>query len=67
MKNTIIMLAVIATLILTWMLFGLVGYLLSDLSYKECMTHGATLMLLLLFGCIPAIIVGNDLDDNLNP
>lgn len=67
MKNTIIMLAVIATLILTWMSFGLVGYLLSDLSYKECMTHGATLMLLLMFGCIPAIIVGNDLDDNLNP
>ena len=65
MKNTIIMLAVIATLILTWMLFGLVGYLLSDLSYKQCMTHGATLMLMLMFGVIPAIVVANDLDDKL--
>jgi hypothetical protein len=65
MKNTIIMLAVIATIILTWMLFGLVGYLLSDLSYKECMTHGATLMLMLMFGVIPAIVVANDLDDKL--
>ena len=59
------MLAVIATIILTWMLFGLVGYLLSDLSYKECMTHGATLMLMLMFGVIPAIVVANDLDDKL--
>jgi hypothetical protein len=65
MKSTKIMLAVIATIILTWMLFGLVGYLLSDLSYKECMTHGATLMLMLMFGVIPAIVVANDLDDKL--
>jgi fucose permease len=65
MKSTKIMLAVIATFLITWCVMGLIGWMLSDLSYKECMTHGATLMLLLLFGCIPAIIVGNDLDNKL--
>ena len=62
MKSTIIMVAVIATLLLTWCVMGMIGYLLSDLSYKECMTHGATLMLMLVFGWIPCIVVGADLD-----
>lgn len=62
MKSTIIMVAVIATLLITWCVMGLIGYLLSDLSYKECMTHGATLMLMLVFGWVPSIIVGADLD-----
>ena len=62
MKSTIIMVAVIATLLITWCVMGLIGYLLSDLSYKECMTHGATLMLMLVFGWIPCIVVGADLD-----
>ena len=62
MKSTIIMVAVIATLLLTWCVMGMIGYLLSDLSYKECMTHGATLMFMLVFGWVPCIIVGADLD-----
>ena len=59
------MLAVIATILLTWCVMGLIGYLLSDLSYKQCMTHGATLMLMLIFGWMPAIILGDDLDKSL--
>ena len=59
------MLAVIATILITWCVMGLIGYLLSDLSYKQCMTHGATLMLMLIFGWIPGIILGDDLDKNL--
>ena len=62
MKSTKIMLAVIATILLTWCVMGLIGWMLSDLSYKECMTHGATLMLMLVFGWIPCIVVGADLD-----
>lgn len=62
MKSTIIMVAVLATLLLTWCVMGTIGYLLSDLSYKECMTHGATLMLMLVFGWVPAVVVGADLD-----
>jgi len=63
MKKTIIMLAVIATFLITWCLIGFIGYLLSDLPYKDCMTHGATLMILLMFGIIPCIMVGDDLDN----
>lgn len=62
MKSTKIMLAVIATIISTWCLLGLIGWFVSDISYKECMTHGAVLMLMLIFGWIPAIIIGYDLD-----
>jgi hypothetical protein len=61
MKDTKIMLAVIATLISTWTLFSLIGYLLSDLSLRECYTHGATLMLMLIFGWIPSVIVASDI------
>lgn len=60
------MLAVIATILLTWCVMGLIGWMLSDLSYKECMTNGGTLFFMLLFGWIPCIIIGADLDKRLN-
>lgn len=66
MKSTKLMLAVIATLLITWCVMGLIGYLLSDLSFRDCMTHGGTLFLMLLLGWIPAIIVGDDVHDQLN-
>ena len=65
MKSTKIMLAFIATLLLTWCVMGLIGWILSDLSYKQCMTHNGTLMLMLIFGWMPAIIVGADVNDEL--
>lgn len=65
MKSTKIMLACIAIFILTWMSFGLIGYLLSDLSYKECMTHGSTFFCMLCFGWIPAGAIRYDLDKTL--
>ena len=65
MKTTKIMLAVIFTAIGTWTLMSLIGYALSDASLRECYTHGATLMLMLVFGWIPSAIVGYDLDDKL--
>ena len=62
MKTTKIMLAVIATFLITWLLFATIGYLLSDATdLKSCATHGGTLMLMLIFGWIPADIVGCDL------
>lgn len=63
MIKTKIMLAVIATFLTTWCVMGLIGYLLSDLSYKECMTHGATLMFLLIFGWIPSVIISYDMNE----
>ena len=65
MKSTKIMLAVIATTLITWIVMGLIGWFVSDLSFKECMTHGGTLMLMLIFGWVPAIIVGSDLSENI--
>jgi hypothetical protein len=66
MKSTKIMLAVIATLLSTWIVMGLIGCFISDLSFKECMSNGGTLMLMLIFGWIPAFFVGIDLNDSLN-
>lgn len=65
MKSTKLMLAVIATLLITWCVMGTIGWCLSDLSFRDCITHGGTLMLMLIVGWIPAIIVGNDVDDHL--
>ena len=66
MKSTKIMLAMIATLLITWCVIGSIGWMLSDLSYKDCMTHGGTLSLMLVFGWIPCIIIGSDLDEHIN-
>ena len=59
------MLAAIATTLITWCVMGLIGYLLSDLSYRDCMVDSITLFLMLIIGWIPAIIVGSDLDKQL--
>ena len=62
MRNTKLMLAGLSTFLLTWAFLGLVGYLLSnDVTYKECMTHEATIFILIVFGWIPVLVVFNDL------
>ena len=65
MKSTKIMLAIIATLLLTWCVTGSIGWMLSDLSYKDCMTNSGTFFFMLIFGWIPSIIIGADLDEKL--
>lgn len=65
MKGTKMMLAIAVTITLTAMTFGLIGYLLSDLTYKQCMQHGALWMGMLIFGWIPSVIVAMDLDERL--
>lgn len=66
MKSTKLMLAVIATFLSTWCVLGLIGYLLSDLSFRDCLICGPTLVLMLVLGWIPAIIVGSDVQERLN-
>ena len=66
MKSTKIMLAILATFLITWFVIGTIGYLLSDLSFRDCMTNGATIMIMFIIGWIPASIVGYDLDEHLN-
>ena len=50
MKSTKIMLAVIATLLSTWTLFSLIGYVLSDMSLRDCYTNFGTIMCMFIFG-----------------
>jgi hypothetical protein len=66
MKSTKLMLAVIATFLITWCVMGLIGYLLSDLSFRDCMTNGGTIMIMFIIGWIPASIVGYDVNEQLN-
>ncbi len=66
MKSTKLMLAAIATLLITWCVMGTIGWCVSDLSFRDCLTHGGTLMLMMIIGWIPAIIVANDVNDYLN-
>jgi len=62
MQNTKLMLAAVGTFLITWVLLGLIGYLLSnDVTYKECMTHSATIFVVIVFGWIPSFIVCNDI------
>jgi hypothetical protein len=63
MKNTKIMLAVLATLLITWLAIGTLGWLLFNLSFKNCLTNGGTLFLMLFIGWIPSLVVGIDLND----
>lgn len=62
MKQSKIMLAFIATILITWCVIGSIGWMLSDLSYKECMTDSGTFFFMLLIGWIPAGIVAEDLN-----
>lgn len=64
MKNTIVMLAFIATLLLTWMSISFIGWAVSsDLSFRACTTHIGTIMTMLLVGWIPSIVVIMDIDE----
>ena len=65
MKATKIMLAVIATFIITWLTLGLLFYVLSDMTYKESISNSGIGYMMLFIGWIPAVIVGADLSDNI--
>ena len=64
MKGPLTMLACLVTVLTTWMSLTLLGWAFSDstTSFKACATHGGTLMIMLIFGWVPAIIVGFDID-----
>lgn len=65
MKSTKIMLAVIASLIITWLTLGLIFYVLSDMTYKESLTSSVTGSIMLFIGWVPALIVGADIEQTL--
>ena len=64
MKNTKIMLLGIAVYIITWLLLGFIGYLLSDnMTFKEVITHSVILMIMVGLGWIPTLVVCGDYYD----
>jgi hypothetical protein len=65
MKATKIMLAVIATFIVTWLTLGLIFYVLSDMTYKESISNAGIAYTMLFIGWVPALIVGADVDNEL--
>ena len=66
MKSTKIMLACIACFVTTWLSISLIGYMLSDATFKTCATNGGTMMFMFILGWVPAFVVGIDLDKKLN-
>lgn len=60
------MLVVIVAFIITWLSIGLIGYLLSDTSYRDCILNRGTIMFMMVLGWIPAAVVGYDYDQYLN-
>jgi hypothetical protein len=67
MKDTKIMLAVVATFLSTWTMFSLIGWLLSDnVTLRNCYTDVGTILTMFMFGWIPSVIVANDLIKKLN-
>lgn len=65
MKATKIMLAVIATFIVTWLTLGLIFYVLSDMTYKESISNADIAYTMLFIGWVPALIVGADVNNEL--
>jgi hypothetical protein len=66
MKLTKIMGGCTVTLLITWLLLTTLAYLLSSATdFRSCATNGGLLMFMLIFGWIPSVIVGCDLDKHL--
>ena len=63
MKRTKVMVAVIVTFLATWFAVAFIGSVLSDFSIRECAGEPGILMLMFIFGWIPAVIVGVDMDE----
>lgn len=65
MKNTKIMIAFVATTLLTWCLLGLIIYLLSSMNYKQSMCNQGIFFAMLFVGWVPGIMVLIDLENKL--
>ena len=66
MRRTRIMLAVVITLIITFITLGVFHFLLSTGSFKESFLSNSVIGVMIFIGWIPACIVGTDMseDDN---
>lgn len=66
MKNTKLMLVSITVFVITYLSIGLISYLLSDYTYRECLLNAPIILFMFTLGWIPALVVGKDYDEYLN-
>ncbi len=66
MKRTIIMLSAVSTFFLVWMLTSSFFWIFTtDILFKDIVMNPGMIGFMLIFGWIPSVIVGVDLDDKL--
>jgi len=66
MKSTKIMVAFIATTLLTWLFVSFIVYMaLDSVTYREAATNGGMGLFMLTFGWTPGVIVCTDLEQKL--
>ena len=67
MKNTTILLAILATLFATWQTISLLIWAFSEeMSFRSSATSVGVILIMFLFGWIPAVVLAIDLDKKLN-
>ena len=66
MKNTIIMMSFLVTVLVVWLCLAFMAYAVSDLGYKECLTNIGIIYTMVIVGWVPAVIVACDVDKYLN-
>ena len=59
--NTVLMLAIFAAFLITWLVIALFIFTLSDNSFRDSMMHPLTGLLMMIIGWLPAYIVSQDL------
>ena len=60
MRKTRIMLAVVITIIITYITLGLFHFLLSTCTFRESLISNPVIFAMVFIGWIPAVIVGHD-------
>lgn len=66
MSSTKLMLSILITFITTWLVLGVIVWLLSDVvAYKEVIRHPGMIVFMFIFGWLPCIPVYTDLEERL--
>jgi hypothetical protein len=66
MKATKIMIASLFTFLVVWLSLSFIFFMLSDTSsFRQMASSGGIGMFMLVFGWIPSVVVGMDLDEKL--
>lgn len=65
MKNTIVMLVAVATVLATWMFVSTIIWIFSDATFKQVASDPGMIIFMLIFGWIPSVIVCCDVNSKL--